>query len=135
MRIEYDPGIPAEYRAAIEPLIERHRWVLPGWVQMLYVEFYHDDASLSTLTRVEYRKVSLRIHPPFLSQCEASRSDDVLHEFLHAPLEAMRDVVFSLLDATGADDALRKWAEEQLRVANEMAVCDLTHAIAGRLAA
>ena len=121
--------VPDEIREAINPHVEKWLPALPRWVAQVLVVFVpnEEDASLSTGVRPEYRCVTLRVHPDWLNHRERdSRSADVLHEFLHAPLEMARDVFHNTIHAVVDDtDPLHSFVREEYRKALESGVNDL----------
>ena len=121
--------VPNEIREAINPHVDKWLPALPRWVANVTVVFVpeDEDSSLSTVVRPEYRSLTLRVHPGWLNHRERdNRSADVLHEFLHAPLEMARDVFHNTVHAAVDDtDPLFSFVREEYRKALECGVNDL----------
>jgi hypothetical protein len=100
---------------------------VPGWVADLHVMWdENDNESRATMTtQQEYRQATLTLAAAFLSDPVEKRAQVMRHEIMHLPTQPLVDVLASLLDACGVDDKLKAWAMEQIRKAQEGAVCDL----------
>ena len=135
MQIIWD-AVPKAVRKDIEPHVKRFAPVLPSWVETVRICFVPapDDvptAVASTNISHEYRQLRVSVHPAYLIQEEYQKALVFIHEFVHAPHDAMDQVFDSLLNATVIEDsALEKWAIEEWRRAEESCVTDLEHGIA-----
>lgn len=125
-------GVPAEVRPELEDLVRRYEPLLPRWVEIVSVHFTEgsDIDTASVTTNVEYRQVKLYVHPCWLTEDTVSRRTAIIHEFVHVPIEQLRDV-FDRLTASISDEGepLRLWAVETWRHAMESTGTDLEHGI------
>lgn len=139
--IAWGAETPAEVRAAVEPILDRYRHLIPGWCRSLHVT-YRDTGSeegniLTTGASPEYRHGWINILPAWLGETGESRERAIVHELIHLPLTPMvqmvEDLLTRLLDEGGAPQ-FHGFAQEQWRRAFEGAVQDLAYSIAGMTA-
>lgn len=87
MKIIYAPTLPAEVRTAVEPLLERHRSIVPEWCHRLTIYFTEggNNGEYSAGTSVDwpYRKASITLHAGFLTDPPDVRERDIVHELFH----------------------------------------------------
>jgi hypothetical protein len=58
LELRFDPEVPPEVENAIQPLLERHAWLIPSYVHFVFVRWTHEDgdAALSATVAEEYRR-------------------------------------------------------------------------------
>lgn len=117
--------VPEELRHIVEPYLARALPLLPRWVVELRVIYELDDsASMMTRVRPDYRTVTLSVCPLWFTQQEQKRRSDVVHEFVHAPLESLRILCTDLI-AKVPDESFRDYLRDDLRRRLESAVVDV----------
>lgn len=97
---------PPEVRSALRPILLDYLWLVPSWVQTLYVRWEErpEDPDTSALSgaQPEYRQAQLTICTGWLSAIHASRRTMLVHELVHMPLAPMviehEDIAKRLLD-------------------------------------
>lgn len=132
LEVRFDDEVPPEIHASIQPIIERTLWLLPTWLQMIFVRYTtptEDAASMSITVNEEYRSGTLHIHPNWLMGSEQERISNVRHEFIHFPIDVLATACKQAIDLHPNED-VKKIARENLRIAVEKAVVDLEQAIA-----
>jgi hypothetical protein len=123
--IQYERDVPVEVQLALELTLRELLWMLPSWVDHLHISFRSDnDSIMATRVNEEYRYVSLAVKPSWLVRDSAQRRSDVIHEFVHVSVDPLHSVACRLLDLVD-DPKLKKWAEEELRLAVERATSDV----------
>lgn len=129
--VEWDPQMPREVRSAAEPHFDRWKHLLPGWIDEVRFGWDADDSNnaMSATTHPEYRFVRFMVKPYFLQAPEWSRSDSMLHEIVHTPIQPLVNLLDSVVNATKASPDAANLAREMIRAAMEGAVCDLTSMI------
>lgn len=129
--IRFEVPFPAEQRAIVQKLIDDNGWLLPRWVEVIWVRFeVPPNSAISSRISVneEYRSIRFSICPEWLLSEAHIRESDVRHEFIHAstdPLHRVGRQLITLLD----DEKLKQWATEELRLAIERTTADLEYAI------
>jgi hypothetical protein len=121
----FELPFPVEQRELVQNLIDANGWLLPRWVERIWVR------SISTRMAVneEYRSVRLSICPEWLlTDTPQIREADIRHEFLHASTDPLHRVARQLIELLH-DSQLKDWATEELRLAVERTTADLEYAI------
>lgn len=101
-------GVPEDLRAAVMPLLQEHRRLLPGWVKLLGVKYDEDmtDAYASAASEQNYGRATLTFGSGWLNLDAAEREWVVVHELGHvivAPLErAIEEIIAGLPKKLGA---------------------------------
>jgi hypothetical protein len=128
----FELPFPVEQRELVQNLIDANGWLLPRWVERIWVRFeVPPSASISTRMAVneEYRSVRLSICPEWLlTDTPQIREADIRHEFLHASTDPLHRVARQLIELLH-DSQLKDWATEELRLAVERTTADLEYAI------
>lgn len=120
--------MPVEVRQAIEPVLMRFLYLLPGWVYELRIGWDEENTSILRSNIVpEYRGGLLSVCPGFLRRTPEQRADDVVHEIVHYSLEPLRHVACDLVDELEkVKPGFKDWGTEAIRKAVEGATCDVT---------
>jgi hypothetical protein len=126
-RVEWKPDVPAEVRAAVEPLLPDAVRFAPGWLADLTLAWDDGDGEscAKMTTAPEYRMATLAISASFLSQPARARAEILRHEVLHAVAQPVIDVLANIADAAALDEKTRDWAITVIGKAREGLVCDL----------
>lgn len=128
---------PSEVRASVEPALVSLEWLAPKWCHSISVRWNpipdEDDETSSARCQVSfaYRSAKIEILPAFLSEPEWTRRGTLIHELLHISIQPLTDYTMDLAERL-LEKKSPKFLEtvcEELRVRNEGAVEDLTHAI------
>lgn len=131
--IRFEVPFPAEQRTVVAGILHQNFWLLPSWVEVVWVEFEtpaeNERISARCQTNEEYRSIRLTICPEWLLSEQQIRMSDIRHEFLHASTDHLWRVGMQLIRLLD-DDKLKKWAKEELRLAVERTTADLEYAIA-----
>jgi hypothetical protein len=124
--------VEAEQRTALEPGVTEALRYVPPWVRSVNVRFDPDESQLASVSVLpEYRTLTIRVGSGWFSETASERRVALIHEVTHAYVEVLAVVFSDLLNATtNDDDALRDWAREQWRRAEEGVCSDLSRAIA-----
>lgn len=118
--------VAPEQRQEIEPHLTVALRYLPPWVRSLTVRYDPTEENLASVgVQPEYRTAAVRVGDGWFSESHAERRIAMVHEVLHAHLQTLAVVFADLLAAMEPDDALRRWAEEQWRRAEEGVCTDL----------
>ena len=85
MQIIYDKEMPDAVRREVEPILEKWRWLAPGWVQRLRIAWIprsEDYENADCVVNYEYRWATIRIKGEWLDSKE-SQEFDIVHEMIH----------------------------------------------------
>ena len=123
----WDEKCPPEIRAAVEPLIERWRHIIPTWCHSLWIAYNADtDNCMECEAHPEYRWAKIHVGGSWLRQPGHERESAVVHELVHIPLKVLtdwtKDLVFRL---SGDDERLRDWLLSEWQERLEGVTCDL----------
>lgn len=129
-QVVIDGPIPQEQKPVLLRMIGENAWLLPSWVERLYINFEPrgDTISLRMTVKEEYRTVRLTVCPEWLTSEDRVRISDLQHEFIHVPLDGLHRLALQLVDLLD-DEKLRAWAREEVRLASERATVDLEYAL------
>jgi len=134
MKVEFRNHVPKEFQLAIEPIIERWKWLLPPWLHLLVVTASSDqEPSLSITVDYEYRWAYLYIHPGWIGGSDEMRERNLVHELMHIHLARIHNMIDDLANRTMEEgSAFRQWAENEWDKCFEATVTDLQHVIMER---
>lgn len=133
MKIDWFPDLPPEVVEAVRPALERHRRLLPPWLQTLHVKYSpENDCTACTSASVEYRWASITFKASFLMDSPEEREDTIVHELLEVALAPVRSFTDDLIDRLLKDDdpKFHGWAEEHFMRACEGVIQDLAWGLA-----
>ncbi|HNC56726.1 MAG TPA: hypothetical protein PLP33_14870 [Leptospiraceae bacterium] len=129
----FDQGCPQILKDILIPMFEQFHFVVPKWVEDVYVVFENDQdknfAVAETLTDIEYRRIFLRFYPDFIYE-----RTDKLYQFVHELVHSIYGSVYnyshttfsSILSGVG-DEKLKEHVLDELRKYNEGSTQDLTN--------
>lgn len=111
--------------------VQEVQWIVPPWVEFLYVKFDpNDPGTIRIQVAEEYRTTHIYICNGWTKVREDERTRWILHELIHIHTYHMSDVFHDLLGATLEDGTpLALWAKEQYRRAEERCTNDLEKVI------
>lgn len=88
LTIEYGLTIP-ELSAVVPPIIERWRWLIPGWLHSLLITTETNE-TVSYIARTKasypYRWAQVFVDTSILAESERDREKVVVHELVHLVL-------------------------------------------------
>ena len=127
--VSWNPDVPEEVRASVEPYIRRWEHLAPTWIHDLRVAWDPKGDGASMSTHHEYRYARIEVTGKFLDMPAYERDDAVRHEFLHIPLAPLTNWTKDLIERLAKDDErLRDWLHSEWRERLEAAVVDLEFA-------
>lgn len=129
--LRFELPFPAEQRAVVQQLIDDNSWLLPRWVEVIWVRFEvppKPTISARVTVNEEYRSIQLCVCPEWLVSEPRLRESDIRHEFIHACTEPLHRVCRQMINLLH-DSQLKDWAIEELRLAVERSTADLEYAI------
>lgn len=119
-----------QMRVQIEPCLRAALRFAPPWLQSLSVRYDPNVEDLMQIgVRTEYRHANIQVGNAWFSETESERRNAVIHEMVHTHTQGMHDVYAALLEALEPPEAVKRWADEQWRRAEESAVCDLSRVL------
>jgi hypothetical protein len=129
--IWYEPRVPSEVRSALDPLIQKHLHLMPGWVTEICVTFDpSSDNCMEMGTEPEYRRAHLTVTGYWLRADVHERDSTVRHEFCHTILHPLTDWTKDLIERlAGEDERLSDWLRSEWQYRLEGATCDLERAV------
>lgn len=115
-----------EMRRQIEPFFLRALHFLPPWTQSLTVRYDPTESDPCTIgVHSEYRMAHVQIGDSWFAETEPNKLKDFVHEIAHLHTGGLSAAFKALLESTTEEDSpLRKWANEQWRLAEEACVSD-----------
>lgn len=141
--ITYRGEIPPEIQAALGPLIERFRCLLPDWLHHLNVAFYtsppkdSERALAQTTSEPEYRVAYLDIFPGFMMYHDDKRVENLVHELIHVTVNPLYNTMLGFieelfkLESLKDNAALKAVMLNGLRCVNESVTTDLQKIVCG----
>lgn len=132
MEIIWNPQIQPNNKEEIEKYLLPYLWLVPKWVQKLYINLWDadKDAAISTDISYEYRRVSFDFYTCWLNSSPHIKQDNVIHEFIHCSVNPLFHQAREVAAATCKENEdLKDYAYEQLRISVESVTQDLTYAI------
>jgi hypothetical protein len=123
------PEMPVEVAEAVLPQLEAWAHLLPTWCHQVVLRWDPDNRAdnFSVSTAQEYRWIKVTASPGFLAASPTERSDSVIHEFVHALLDPVMEILDRL--AEDAPKGLQKYLKEERRRSLEATVCDITRSL------
>jgi hypothetical protein len=98
--IVFRPNFPEELREIVEPLIEKHKWMMLGNLRRLDVAFglTEEDADASMTVMLRYHEGVLSINSGFLKYDDAARDHTIAHELAHVITQGLLDEMWDILE-------------------------------------
>lgn len=134
MITRYKKGIQPEIVEQIDAALQPWLWLVPGWVQRLSVLVKDGGKKRSAQVKInyDYRTVKLTVFSAWLTQSDADRQENLVHELVHIPLALLNDFTVDKIDLLCPHDkneAFNASLQEDLRERHEAATQDLAHRI------
>lgn len=132
--IIFRDSFPEIAQPKVSEILEKFRWLLPVWMQRLYVNYRGDEKDNSAYVSVEkdYRFGNLTICGHWLNEPKAVQPEQIIHELIHlhfAPLKDYAcDAALTLCDGN-QESRIFKLIEKELISKNEQGTQDLAFAI------
>jgi hypothetical protein len=134
--VQYKSTLDAVTKAEVRKLINKYKYLIPGWLQSLDVMGWQDQDSVDELPHitaemtpvVEYRYATLVIYPKWRQRSRKQREVCIAHELTHilcAPLDSFIDGIIHNL----APEDMHEVLIEQHRIACESITEDIAQAI------
>lgn len=142
-RVTYRGEIPPEIEAAIAPLIEKYKCLIPSWCDHVNVSYWStppegaETAVADCRCHLDYRNASIRFFAAFLNYHPDQREDDTVHEFIHISVNPLYDYACDTIkelfksDALKGQDIAKNLILEGLRERVESVTTDLQKIICG----
>lgn len=133
LEVRFDSDMPPEVRAILLPIVRECEWLAPSWLEFIYFKYEDNpNASLSSSTVEEYRKIVICVRGGWLKGSPEQRASDIRHEIVHSILDPLYQAGYKILCASldkERDKKLWEWAEEELRLGVEKATVDFEFAL------
>lgn len=130
----------AELKSEIEGIVGELQWLLPPWVQTLYLRYVDRPGEdqigwlASVDTAYRYRSVTLSIYPKWVADSHDEKIKTIIHEFVHAQNAVIVDYAAGLIERFADDNTtLRNVVRDELDERSESATEDLATVIYRRL--
>lgn len=129
--IQVEWCVYGEQREKVESALLRALHYAPSQTESVSIRYDPNEGNLASTTPLpEYRTANIRIGNGIFSETGDERAIAILHEVLHQHIETLAVVFDGLVRATTTEgDALRAWAEETWRRAEEGVIAELSHRI------
>lgn len=127
----WDPDVPADIRAIVEPYLTRWIGLLPTWCQRFEVRYDpHKQAAMAVHTNHRNRWAQLQVTGEWLAESDRERENAVIHELVHVALEPFVHAAGRILeDLTEEGTPLRELGDSMFTDGMECAVEDLARGI------
>lgn len=114
--ITYRGEIPPEIQAALEPLIEKYKVLIPSWCDHVNISYWPappegaETAVADCRCHLDYRNASIRFFAAFLNYHPDQRQDDAMHEFIHITVNPLYDYACDTIKEIFKSDVLKDQA-------------------------
>jgi molybdopterin-biosynthesis enzyme MoeA-like protein len=104
--VVFAPGFPKEIKEVVEPLIERHSWLMGDRLHRLDVVFglTEDEADASMNILLRYHEGVLSVNSGFLRYDEPQRDRCMAHELAHVVSQGVLDEMWDIVEHLIAPD-------------------------------
>jgi hypothetical protein len=132
MHLPVSWNVPKEFQPTIQPLVGYMIKLCPGWVRQITVYFVtnQDQGEHCRATMdadYKYRRVVLKIYPPFLDDNAEEQKRTIVHEALHILLAPLQNFVVDTFEAVLKDNPkVLELVKVNWHSANEAVTEDLT---------
>jgi hypothetical protein len=135
--IIFNKNFPDLARDRAADVLQAWQWLLPVWLQRLFVNYHadHNEASAYITVDKDYRFANIWVCGHWLTNTPEEQSKDLLHEIIHLYNVPQMDFANYLIEEAYKGDgqeALLKLAKKELTAKNEASTADLTLAIANK---
>lgn len=136
-QIVFCNNFPILARASVETALHDFRWILPVWLQRLYVGYHADEQEAAAYIQVEkdYRFANLKVCGHWIEAPADLQKEQLLHELIHLYNVPVKNFALEQIDSLcgEADEKLFKLIKSELVAKNEAATADLTFALMNKL--
>lgn len=137
VKIEFDSDFPVMLSRDIESLLEDKLWILPTWMQRLYVGWQADNESDDANMRVDkdYRFARLTICGHFLTNSPIRQHEILYHELIHCQISPIADYAKEVIDIYCSKDESPKTNEllhREITRKNEAITQDFAYQLADK---
>lgn len=147
--ITYRGEIPPEIQAALEPLLEKYKCLIPAWCHRINVSYWSSPpggsqyAAADVTVNYDYRSADIRIFPSLTFSLDDRRGEFIAHEMMHVSVNPIADYCLAairrlfemdvLKDADGSKGfkAMKDMIIEELKNRNESVTTDLQKIVCG----
>lgn len=135
--IIFDEDFPELIKQEVENLINETAWLVPLWLQKLYIGYKgnDEDSNAYNHTRKDYRFARITICGNFLKNRTVEQKQTIVHEILHIHNVPYADYVDELIDLLCPESDAPKFRESmqnELQRKLEAMTQDLSFAIANK---
>ena len=129
--ITWDPDIPEDIRAIVEPHLRRWRGLVPTWCQEFIVRYRPaQDGRMETKVNYRNRWAVIVVTGVWLGETEVEREASLVHELLHICLEPLSAAVVRIIeDVTEKDTPVRALVDSMFTDGLEASVEDTARCI------
>ena len=129
--VTWEPDIPADIRAIVEPVLKHWDWLVPTWCQEFDVRYNPmKDARMAVTVNYHNRWAVLHVTGQWFGEPEDMREMCLVHELIHIFLEALTAPVGRIIEgATEEDSKERALADRMFADGMEQTVADLAHCL------
>lgn len=132
MKIEFDKNFPEMIQDQIEAVLTDKTWILPKWMQRLYVGWCADDENSNATMQADkdYRFARLTVCGHFLTNSVERQHEIVYHEFIHTHISPLSDYAKEIVEKLCKDnEPLKDYLDRELVRRNEATTQDIAFAI------
>lgn len=129
----WNKNIEPQNKEEIEKYLRPFLWLVPGWCWQIQINLFpesRDNSSIEITVNQEYRNLQIDFYCSWLNETDATKSENVIHELIHAftnqiYYQARRAVIA----AADGNKQFEDFALKELSLTNEAATQDLAKAI------
>jgi hypothetical protein len=127
--IVFDPSFPVEVQKLISPYLDKWKFLIPGWVQTLFLMFEYESSDgtvIENISSYEYRRTTLIVYPYWLKH-NFFEEQFLVHDLIHTFYSPVYYYAQSVIDSSVPDDNFAKSIlKDTITQYNESATQDLT---------
>jgi hypothetical protein len=139
MNYKFENNLPQQVREDSEKMLDHLSWLLPGWLQTLFVTYettphdVGDAVSASINVKYEYRYATLRLSDIWAGLSPEEKYEVLIHELLHLYGSIYSNYIESVIAELTNDGPTQAIIMENLRTHEEAATQDLAYALHKKL--
>ncbi len=130
--IIFDKDFPEWLKPQVENLLGEFAWLLPTWLQRLFVGYSAEDADNSAKINVQkdWRFARLTFCASYIKNEDKIRRDDLAHELIHSFISPLKNYAVEVIEKLcKGDDLLFEIIKAELISRNEQVTQDFAYAI------
>lgn len=133
-KIIFNNDFPEIIKPQVGSILNDFDWLLPAWLQTLYVGYHADEQEASAYISVnkDYRFANLKVCGHWVNESAELQKEQILHELIHlynVPIKRYALDMFEIHCEGGKDGVIYKMIKNQLVSKNESATSDMTFAL------